>query len=89
VPILELEVRHDADRYWVAIDDQDVVFSKGKRNLPITSGKHILTLWVKGDPGEKAVVIGKCGALNLFEKAITILPSRDAGAGQKYFTVPE
>ena len=78
----------DALRYWLAIDNDDLVITNGEATVELLEGVEcVLVWWTVGNAGDTLAVVGKAGereVVNVKESKIPTGASK--GAGYRRFT---
>ena len=73
MPALELTVACTAAKYWVAVDDIDVIDTQPFGHTTIPAGDHLLTWWMKGKVGDTISVTGTSGGNTVVTVAKTAI----------------
>lgn len=78
----------DSLRYWLAVDEAELVLVNGESTLQLQVGvQHVLIWWMIGNPGDTLAIIGNAGEREVVNVKESKVPaSSHKGAGYRKFT---
>jgi hypothetical protein len=78
----------DSMKYWLAVDENDLVVNQGEAKVDLEPGTPcVLIWWMVGNEGEAISIVGKAGDREVVNvKESKVPPGKTKGAGYRSFT---